>query len=485
MFLSGNANDLKNILHFPLDVFIMDINLGSINRFGSTFPGASSCQQRVQDFFPQNDKTCHRSQTLWGGLVEPGVLDPPDQVFATKFLQIVGSLTAMIMGNGRSKNLLDSFRKRRCCKSPWMGRKSDYPFHHGSHSRPIDIDASNSGLPHLRGKRPSIQSLIANERHIHSSESSQKPLHDDFERRRDLGKPLNFPAISQLFDVVSNHLDPQHVFAFAIHLDRQLPIMDFEDRQIIDRSLNSDLESGLALDIPPKKATRLGAKDGLDRLEVKRGPRPINGALKDLIQDASTRKEKITAILGLVNGIGITKSTFLLLPTLQSETQARVNPTLTGSNQAPYRARSSHGICDPGQACGVGDLSKAIIFFGKRNLALPCLRCHILVSVKDNLSRKRGMGTEFDHEVSPLRVQDMERIMVDVSDFPLNVGDALLRTVHIENRCRGQSSDDTEDSPESRILGQMRFGRFMLPAPSWAVNQRNPPVSWHKHGFSG
>jgi len=452
----------------------MDINLASVLGFPSRIAPDGSCEQRVQDLRPQHDETRHGSQTFWRGFIALGMLDPADQVFATKFLQIVGSLTRMIMGYGITKDFFDSFRKVRRAKPSWMGRKSDDSLHHGSHSRPINIDASDSGLSHLRGKRPAIQSLIVNERHVHPSENSQKSFYHDFQRCRDLGESLNPPTITQLFNVVGNHLDSQDTFAFAIHLDRQLPIMDFEDRQIIDRSLDHDLEPGLAFDVTSEKGTMLGAKDGLDPLKLKRGPRSIDRALKDLLQDAASRKEEITAILDLVNRIGVTESTFLLLPTLQSKAQTAVNPTLTGPNQAPYRARGSHGVCDSGQACGVGNLGKTIVFLRKGNLVLPCLTSHIFMPVKDNLGSKRGMGTEFDRQVSPLRVQDMEGIMIDVRDFALDVRDSLLGPVHVENRCGCKSSDDVEDPAEGKVLGQMRFGQFMLLFPLSALDQGNP-----------
>jgi len=397
----------------------MYINLGSITWFSSGLTVSGARKQRDQNLFAQHAKGRHSSQAMRGGFIEPGVFDTPDQVFATKLLQIIGSLAGMIRGYGRAKNFFDSSCKVRGGKPPWMGGKSNDSLYHGPHSRPIDIDASDSGLSYFRRKRPGIQSLIVNERDVHPSENSQKSFHHDFECCRDLGKSLNPSAITQLFDVVGNYLDSQDVFAFAIHLDRQLPIMDFEDGQMIDRFLDHDLKSGLALDFPPEMGTVCGAKDGLDGLKLKRGPRSINRALKDLIQDATSRKEEIPAILGLVNRIGVPESTFLLLPTLQSEAQTRVNPTLTGSNQAPSRARSSHGICDPGQACDVRDLGKTIVFLGKGDLALAGLTSYILMPIENNLSRKRGMGTEFDGQVAPLRVQDMEGIMIDVRDLLL------------------------------------------------------------------
>lgn len=96
---------------------------------------------------------------------------------------------------------------------------------------------------------------------------------------------------------MNNHLDSQDAFAFAIHLDRQLSEMDFEDRQIIDRSLDHDLapRKGSPL-LPLKERTMLGAKYGLDHLEVQGGSRSINDTMKHLIQVTSSRKEKVAAI---------------------------------------------------------------------------------------------------------------------------------------------------------------------------------------------
>jgi hypothetical protein len=278
----------------------------------------------------------------------------------------------------------------------------------------------------------------------------------------------------QLLGVVNDHLDSQDAFAFAIHLDRQLPEMDFEDRQIIDRSLDHGLASKRGSPfLPLKEGTMLGAEDGLDHLEVQGGSRPINDTMKYLIQVASSREEKVTTIFALVDRIGVTESTFLLLPTLQSEAQTSINPTLTGPNQAPYRARGSHGVCDSGQACGVRDLCKTVTLFGERNPAFLGLTSHVFMTVEDHLGIKGRMRAELDSQMPPLWVHDMKRILIDIRGLGLDVGDPLLGAVDLENGHGCQSSNDAEDASETGIFGDMPFGQFMLPFPTLTVNQRN------------
>jgi hypothetical protein len=67
---------------------------------------------------------------------------------------------------------------------------------------------------------------------------------------------------AQLLGVVRDHLDSQDLFAFAIHLDRQLSEIDFEDRQTIDRSFDHDLVARRSSPLLPLKEWKmLGVKD--------------------------------------------------------------------------------------------------------------------------------------------------------------------------------------------------------------------------------
>jgi hypothetical protein len=172
MYSSGNADDFKNVLHLVSDVFIMDINLASVFRFSSGISPDGSCQERIQHLFAQDDEARHGSQTFWRGFISLRVFDAAAQVFSTKIFRIIRSLPSMITGDGIAKDFFDSSCKIRRTNPSWMGRKSDDSFHHGSHSRPIDIEASDSGLSHLGAKRPRIQSLIVNGRYVHPSQNS-------------------------------------------------------------------------------------------------------------------------------------------------------------------------------------------------------------------------------------------------------------------------------------------------------------------------
>lgn len=452
----------------------MDINWGSITWLSSGFTVASSCEQRGQNLFPQHDEARHSSKPLLGGFIVVRTLDPLDQVFATKFLQIIRSLASMIIGEGIAKDLFHPSGKVRRCESSWIDRETHDPLHHGPHSSLIDINTSDSDLPHLRGKRPPVQPPVVNEGNVYTPQNLQESFQDALEQGNDLRKLIDPLPTVQLLGIVNDHLDSQDVFAFAIHLDRQLPEMDFEDRQIIDRFLDHGLASKRGSPfLPLKEWTMLGAKDGLDHLEVQGSSRSINDTMKHLIQVPPSREEKVAAIFALVDRIGVNESTFLLLPTLQSKAQTAVNPTLTGPNQAPYRARGSHGICDSGQTCGVGDFCKTVTLFGEGNLFFLGLMGHVFMTIENHLSIKGRMRAEFDGQMSPLRVHDMKRIMIDIRGLGLDVGDSLLGAVDLENGHWCHSSDDTEDTSETGVFGDMLFGQFMLLFSPLAVNQWN------------
>ena len=69
-----------------------------------------------------------------------------------------------------------------------------------------------------------------------------------------------------IFCVVSDGLDSKYAFAFAIYLNGKLAKMDFENRQIIDRSLEHGFDSGaFALSVFAKWAF-LVAKNALNGL---------------------------------------------------------------------------------------------------------------------------------------------------------------------------------------------------------------------------
>ena len=120
-------------------------------------------------------------------------------------------------------------------------------------------------------------------------------------------------------------------------------------------------------------------------------------------------KKEIAAVLCLINRIAVVKITSLLFPGIQGITQTRrINPTLTYLTKSPSRALSPHGLCNPGQFCGVGNCCKAITFFTKIYLFFSSLLLDIFMTIQYNLCRKRWVRAQLDYYVPPFIIYYMK-----------------------------------------------------------------------------
>src|SRR4029078_4537658 len=91
-----------------------------------------------------------------------------------------------------------------------------------------------------------------------------------------------------------------------------------------------------------------------------------------------------------------------------------VDPAWADLAQPPYSRILRQGICDPGQARRVGDRGEAVADLGEcypRRAGLPG---HELVAVADDLRAERRMPRHLDRHMTPHRIHDVERIVVDV-----------------------------------------------------------------------
>jgi hypothetical protein len=113
-----------------------------------------------------------------------------------------------------------------------------------------------------------------------------------------------------------------------------------------------------------------------------------------------------------------------LLIEVQPEAQARgVDPPVADLAQAPYSRITRPGICDPGQALRIRDLSKAVPLLDKPDpLAVRGDR-DILVPVEDHLRPERRVPGHLDHQVPEGRVHDVEGVVVDLLPLLLQPGD--------------------------------------------------------------
>src|SRR6266436_2465877 len=100
--------------------------------------------------------------------------------------------------------------------------------------------------------------------------------------------------------VMSNRLDAKDAFAFGIDLQSQLAAVQLEDRQIIRRSLDRDFPFGRPLGSAVDFRTMLASHDGLDGLQIERGPAAVDQRLKHLFHVPAHLKDQVSAVLDLI-----------------------------------------------------------------------------------------------------------------------------------------------------------------------------------------
>ena len=89
------------------------------------------------------------------------------------------------------------------------------------------------------------------------------------------------------------------------------------------------------------------------------------------------------------------------------------------------------GICDPSQARRVGDRGEAVADLGECYPRRLGLAGHVLVAIEDDLRAERRVPRHLDRDVSPHRIHDVERVVVDVFD-PLS---RLTMAPVVRERC--------------------------------------------------
>jgi hypothetical protein len=129
-------------------------------------------------------------------------------------------------------------------------------------------------------------------------------------------------------------------------------------------------------------------------------------------------EQQVAAVLGLVDRVAVAEPAASLFVDVEAEAQAGgVDPPITHLGQAPYRRGLRQGVCDLGQGGGVGDASEAVALLDVSDAARAGGGGDVLVAVEDDLGAKGWMPGHFDRQVSPLRVHDVEGVVVDEGPF--------------------------------------------------------------------
>jgi hypothetical protein len=167
----------------------------------------------------------------------------------------------------------------------------------------------------------------------------------------------------------------------------------------------------------------------------------------------------------------------VLLVEIQPEAQAGgIDPALADLAQPPYSRILRQGICDPGQAHRVGDRGEAVADLAEYYPRRLRLTGHELVAVEDDLRAERRMPRHLDRHMTPLRVDDVKRIVIDVFASPLDVHDrgGLRRARHLPHRRRRLGHQHQKHPDADLMTGQVRLGDAVLALPGLTEDHRHP-----------
>jgi hypothetical protein len=170
--------------------------------------------------------------------------------------------------------------------------------------------------------------------------------------------------------------------------------------------------------------TGIGAEDGPQRRHVQAGAGPVRRQVEDPLHLRPAGEDQVPAVLDLVDREPVAEAGPLLFPGVQGEAQAgAVDPPLADLAQPPYSRMLRQGICAPGQARRVGDRGEAVAVLGEGYSRLARLAGHVLVAVEHDLRAERRVPGHLDRHVPPVRVDDVEGIVVDVLGTLFQAGD--------------------------------------------------------------
>ena len=214
---------------------------------------------------------------------------------------------------------------------------------------------------------------------------------------------------------------------------------------------------------------RLEAEQGPQRRDVQPGPGPVQDPVEQLLHLRAGAEQQVPGVFGLVDGVGVAEPAALLLGEVQAEAQAgRIDPPVADLAQAPYSRIARPGICDPGQALRIRDLSKTVPLLGEPDALGVRGDRDVLMPVEHHLRAERRMPGHLDGQVPERRVHDVEAVVVDVLPLLLDIRDDPARgAVHLPHRSPApwQPGSGTPRAPPNASPGTPRRSGAYAPRP--------------------
>ena len=173
-------------------------------------------------------------------------------------------------------------------------------------------------------------------------------------------------------------------------------------------------------------------EEGAQPRHVQPGTGPVHHGVEGALHRRAVGEDQVAAVLDLKDRVGVAEAAAVLLGQVQAEAQAcGVDPTSRDLAQAPYSPRLGQGVCDLSQALRFTDPGETVALLREADARRLGGAGDVLVAVEDDLGAERWMPSHLDRQVSPGRVHDVERVVVDV----------LAGLLQVANHSRGRAAD--------------------------------------------
>jgi len=439
---------------------------------------AKAGEDGFDDLFAQHEHAGERANTAWGDSISPGLVDPLDELFATKLGQVVGCLSWCV-GNGLL-GVLGEFGdlrgKLRGGEASGVRGQGHDGLTDGADTRFVQVDASEATTAARRGLNEFVKDTVGEIAVVGGVHDIEKIRHHSLELGQHDRKFLDDLAAAQSLDVVSDGLDAQYAGTLVVDLEGQRPEVNLEDGEIVG-GVVQNLSDAQLLSTGTQMRPVFVTEDGLQPGYVEVPTCSVDESLEERVQGRAASEEQIATILetilDLIGGIAVMKSRALLLIDVEGETQASgQNPTVTDFGHPPYSAFAAQGICELVQGLNRTP-HKAVTLPLRGDSLLASLSVDPFVTVEHDLYTKRWVTTHLDCDVAPVGIDDVKVVVVDVGPRSpaLQVRHTFVAALDLPDQAGRFGYEYQEDALEAGIRRHILVCQLVLALSRCAVQQ--------------
>ena len=121
----------------------------------------SGGQEGFDSFVSEYEQRSHRSEPSWERLVAAGMADPPDDLFAAEFLQIIPGMAGAVLAWVLFTDCAHANGDIGGGEAVGRGGQGDQRLDDLAHPRLVEIDAADKSFADLRGEGEMLEHFIS------------------------------------------------------------------------------------------------------------------------------------------------------------------------------------------------------------------------------------------------------------------------------------------------------------------------------------